>query len=111
MKLLQTLKENPQSISFQEAIAFIDEHYEFTPTRFVNGITVNEAGQNNGSCKIFAFGLMHGLSAEQTLSLFGDYYRKDVLGNPDGTDHANIRNFMLKGWEGIHFEGDALKAK
>ncbi len=111
MKLLQSIKEHPETITFPEVIAYIDEHYEFTPTRFVNGVTVNEAGQNNGSCKIFSFAKLNGLTAEQTLALFGDYYRKDVLENPEGTDHQNIRNFMLKGWEGIRFEGDALKAK
>ncbi len=63
------------------------------------------------SCRIFAFAKIHNLSAEQTLALFGDYYRKDVLGNPDGTDHQNIRNFMRDGWAGIQFDGEALQAK
>ncbi len=111
MKLFQTIQEHPETISFSEVIDYIDTHYDFTPTRFVNGVTVNEAGQNNGSCKIFSFAKLNRLTAEQTLALFGDYYRVDVLGNPDGTDHQNIRNFMLKGWEGIRFEGDPLKAK
>lgn len=111
MKLFEAIKEHPETITFPEVIAYIDEHYEFTPTRFTNGIIVNEAGQNNGSCKIFSFAMLNGLTAEQTLALFGDYYRIDVLGNPEGTDHQNIRSFMLKGWEGIRFDGDALKAK
>jgi len=34
-----------------------------------------------------------------------------VLGNPQGTDHQNIRNFMKIGWIGIAFEGDALKPR
>ena len=111
MNLFQAIKEHPETITFSEVISYIDTHYDFTPTRFTNGIVVNEAGQNNGSCKIFSFALLNGLTAEQTLALFGDYYRKDVLENPEGTDHANIRSFMLKGWEGIHFEEDALKAR
>ena len=48
---------------------------------------------------------------EQTLYLFGDYYRKDVLENPEGTDHQNIRNFITSGWGGIKFEGTALIEK
>ncbi|GAK84871.1 type III effector HopPmaJ [Vibrio ponticus] len=40
--------------------------------------------------------------------MFGDFYRKDVLGNPDGDDHQNIRNFIAHGWNGIKFEGQAL---
>jgi hypothetical protein len=111
MKLLQAIQELPDTIAFSEVITYIDTHYDFTPTRFVNGDTVNEAGQNNGSCKIFSFARLNELTVAQTLALFGDYYRIDVLGNPDGTDHQNIRNFMLKGWEGIQFDGDALKAK
>ena len=111
MNLLQAIIDHPQSITFPEVIEYIDARYDFTPTQFSNGIIVNEAGQNNGSCKIFSFAKLNLLTAEQTLALFGDYYRLDVLGNPDGTDHQNIRSFMLKGWEGIHFDDDALKAK
>jgi hypothetical protein len=45
------------------------------------------------------------------LACFGSYYRKDVLENPNGTDHQNIRNFMNRGWEGISFEKEALGIK
>ncbi|WP_245840531.1 HopJ type III effector protein [Ohtaekwangia koreensis] len=45
-----------------------------------------------------------------TLSLFAEHYRS-VLENPDGTDHQNIRQFMLHGWPGIIFEGQALVSK
>ncbi|MDI1322236.1 MAG: HopJ type III effector protein [Algoriphagus sp.] len=111
MNLLEKIKTAPESISFAEVISFIDEHYKFTPTRFTNGATVNEANQNNGSCKIFSFAKLQQLSPEQTLQLFGDYYHVDVLQNPSGTNHQNIRNFLISGWEGISFEGDALLEK
>ena len=111
MTFLDKIQNQPQLISFQEVITYIEEEYEFKPTRFTNGSTVNEAGQNNGSCKIFSFAKLKGLSEAQTLALFGDYYRKDVLGNTEGTDHQNIRTFMKRGWEGIEFEGDELKAQ
>ncbi|WP_245006289.1 HopJ type III effector protein [Methylomonas koyamae] len=110
---LEKLKNN-QAIDFKETMDVIAENYHYRPTRFSNGLEpclVNEAGQNEGSCRIFAFAKIHNLSAEQTLALFGDYYRKDVLGNPDGTDHQNIRNFMRDGWAGIQFDGEALQAK
>jgi hypothetical protein len=42
------------------------------------------------------------LTPEGTLA-FGAYYFEDVLGNPNGTDHQNIRNFMKTGWDGIAF--------
>jgi hypothetical protein len=105
---LEKLKSRPSEISFQEVIAYIDAKYEFIPTAFSNGEVKNEAGQNNGSCKIFAFGKLIGLSKEETLACFGDYYRKDVLENPDGDDHQNIRNFIKFGWQGLEFEGVAL---
>ncbi|QBO58542.1 HopJ type III effector protein [Chryseobacterium salivictor] len=109
--LLEHIKNTPETIGFKEVIAYIDEHYNFTPTQFKNGNTINEGNQNNGSCKVFSFAKLNDLSKEETLSLFGDFYRNDVLENPEGTDHQNIRNFMEFGWEGISFEGEALKKK
>ncbi|RIW17410.1 type III effector [Algoriphagus lacus] len=111
MTLPEKINQAPESITFPEVIAYIDAHYDFTPTRFTNGTAVNEAGQNNGSCKIFSFAKLQGLNQAQTLALFGDYYRIDVLQNPQGTDHQNIRNFIQFAWEGIQFEGQALKEK
>ena len=111
MNLPEKIKTAPESFSFAEVISHIDENYSFTPTRFTNGKTVNEANKNNGSCKIFSFAKLQDLTEEQTLNLFGDYYRKDVLQNPEGTDHQNIRNFMESGWQGIAFEGEALGSK
>lgn len=109
--IFEQLEKSADEIKFKDAIAFIDEHYDFTPTRFTNGNTVNEADQNNGSCKVFSFAKLNALSKEETLALFGDFYRTDVLQNPDGDDHQNIRNFMEFGWDGISFEGEALKRK
>ncbi|WP_153394452.1 HopJ type III effector protein [Chryseobacterium vaccae] len=109
--LSEIVKNNPESIQFKEVIAYIDEHYDFTPTAFKNGNTMNEAGQNNSSCKVFSFAKLQKLSKEQTLPLFAEFYKEDVLKNPEGTDHQNIRNFMEYGWDGIVFEGEALKEK
>lgn len=109
--ILQRLLQNPETINFNDVISFIDEHYDFTPTHFKNGNTINEANQNNGSCKVFSFAKLNDLSKEETLSLFGDFYRNDVLKNPAASDHQNIRNFLQFGWDGISFEGEALKQK
>lgn len=108
---LKKLKNNTNSISFQETITTIEENYDFTPTTFKNGNHVNNAGENNGSCKIFAFAQLNELSEKETLSLFGDYYFKDVLENPLANDHQNIRNFMQHGWKGILFEENPLNLK
>lgn len=110
-EFLNYLNESPESVAFDETMKVIDVHYHFTPTAFVNGELTNNAGENNGSCKIFAFGKINGLSEAATLACFGDYYRQDVLQNPEGTDHQNIRNFMKTGWQGIQFQGQALTAK
>lgn len=109
--LFEQLEKSAEKIQFKEVIAFIDAHYDFTPTKFTNGNTVNEANQNNGSCKVFSFAQLNDLSKEETLSLFGEFYRDDVLKSPEGTDHQNIRNFIEFGWDGISFEGKALVRK
>lgn len=108
---LSQLKESPDTIEFTDTMAVIDANYNFTPTAFKNGNTQNDASQNNGSCKILAFGLSNALSKEQTLACFGSYYRNDVLANPKGDDHQNIRNFIESGWDGVYFEGTALTEK
>lgn len=108
---LNKLRTQPDTISFTDTMEVIDANYEFAPVRFTNGTAVNEAGTNSGSCKLFAFAKLQELSKEETLACFGDYYRVDVLQHPDASNHANIRNFMITGWEGIRFDGEALQAK
>lgn len=108
---LQKLQQTPHDIAFSDTMDVIDSQYVFTPTAFRNGELENAAGENNGSCKIFAFARLQGLEPAQALACFGDFYRKDVLENPQGTDHQNIRNFMQSGWDGIAFHGTALAEK
>jgi hypothetical protein len=108
---LQRLNDAPESIAFNDTIALIESLYDFTPTAFSNGGMTSAAGQNSGSCKLFSFAKLHGLTEQQTLHCFGAYYRDDVLQHPQATDHQNIRNFINTGWAGIAFEGEALRAK
>jgi hypothetical protein len=108
---LQKLESQPEAIEFSDTIATIEASYQFTETAFENGAQRNEAGQNSGSCKIFAFAKLNGLSEAQALACFGQYYRDDVLGHPEGSDHQNIRQFMAHGWAGINFSGTALIVK
>jgi putative hopPmaJ type III effector len=51
------------------------------------------------------------INQENTLYLLGNFYRKDVLGDLQGTNHQNIRNFMKTGWEGIKFHRESLIEK
>ncbi len=102
-------------VSFEATINIIAENYQYQPVQFTNGqgavSLTNVAGSNEGSCKIFAFAQLNQLNETQTLNLFGDYYRDDVLNDPDGTGHQNIRNFMKYGWSGLNFSSPALTAK
>ena len=104
-----------QPVEFQDTMDVIAAHYDYTPTRFCNGLgvdpQVNEAGTNEGSCRIFAFASLHCLDVTETLALFGRYYREDVLGHPEALDHRNIRQFMQDGWAGIVFDGKPLRMK
>lgn len=110
-EFLNKLRTTPEAISFQETIDTIHRHFHYTPAAFRNGPLKNAAGQNEGSCKIFALGQTLQLSEQETLQCFGDYYRKDIVNNPGGQDHANIRNFLAQGWEAIAFEKSPLAAK
>ena len=113
-EFVQRIKATPNATSFDKVIEFIDEEFEYTPGRFTNGvgddIIENEAGTNEGSCKIFAFGKIVGFSERDVLACFGKYYQQ-VVTNPNGSDHPNIRTFMRHGWKGIHFDQAVLTEK
>lgn len=110
-QLVAFIKSEPNNVEFSTVIEVIDQEFEFTPTQFQNGEITNGAGENNGSCKILSFAQRVGLSQQDTLACFGQFYRHDVLDHPDNTDHQNIRNFIRFGWQGVRFSGNALKAK
>ena len=88
-------------VSFEESMAVIDEHYVYIEVPFQNGDLANAAGENTGSAKILAFGLMTQMTKEQTLGMFGDFYRNL---SKDGSDHMNIRNFIKNGFDGVVFD-------
>jgi hypothetical protein len=104
----------PGAIDFEDTMAIVEEHYIYQPTAFSNGVEdaqfKNEAGQNEGSCKVFAFAHLNGFTQDETLLCFGRFYQ-DVLNTPEGNDHANIRTFMKFGWEGIQFFGTPLEPR
>ncbi|MDO7137173.1 HopJ type III effector protein [Algibacter lectus] len=106
-----TLKNAPETIAFSDTITAIEAKYNFTPTAFKNGELTNAAGENSGSCKLFAFAKNEGFTKEETLACFGQYYFEDVLKDPNGDGHQNIRNFMKTGFDGLAFEGEPLTEK
>ena len=112
VQLLTYIGRAPEEISFQLVMDAVDELYDVYEVDFSVGDVVSAPGQNMGSAKVFSFAIISKLDVETTLQLFGDYYRKDVLENPGGTDHANIRSFMQYGWDGVNFpNGLAIEAK
>jgi hypothetical protein len=108
---VERIHTQPDQILFEETLAVIDANFDFTPVAFATGVQNNTPGTNMGSCKVLSFAHAMNLPVDTTLQLFGDYYRVDVLQHPDGTDHANIREFMRLGWRGVNFAEPALKRK
>lgn len=105
------LKNTPNTITFSDTMSVIEANYEFTPTAFKNGHLENEEGQNSGSCKLFAFATAEGLTKADTLACFGHYYFDEVLNDPEGNGHQNIRNFMNTGFDGLSFKRHPLTKK
>ena len=95
---------------FKTVLAYIETHYNYTPTAFKNGARHNAPEQNQGSAKVFAFAQLHQLNQDQTLALFAEHYAH-VLATPETNDHQNIRQFMQHGWAGIEFLGQVLSQK
>jgi hypothetical protein len=108
LALIKRSKDN--SLTFKEVLELIDTHYQHQPTAFKNGATYNEATQNQGSARVFAFAQLNQMDEKDTLYLFAEHYQS-VLNSPEGADHQNIRQFMVHGWPGIVFEGQALLTK
>lgn len=106
---VNTIGQDP-ALDFEDTMAVISAHYNYQPAGFRNGDLHNEAGQNEGSCKVFAFAQLNQLTQAQTLACFGRHYQ-DVLNTPQGTDHGNIRNFMQHGWAGISFDSLPLSIR
>jgi len=106
----EKLKSSPKEIVFAETMQVIDDHFNFSPTGFSNGKIYNKAGENSGSCKLFAFAMHQKFTKEETLFCFGEHY-KNVLEDANGTSHQNIRNFMNTGFDGLSFYNEALQLK
>jgi len=105
---------NANTVQFSGTLALVEKWYDLKGTAFKNGLddnaVQNDAGQNEGSLKVFALGRLNGFTPEQTLACFGEHYR-DVLATPEGQDHQNIRQFMIHGWPGIQFNSAPLTLK
>jgi len=108
---INKLRNSPKEVVFSETMSVIEENYIFTPSAFKNGNLQNTNTENLGSCKVFSFAVKQQLTKEETLACFAQYYFNDVLENPSGTDHQNIRNFMNTGFKGLSFDKQTLTEK
>jgi hypothetical protein len=98
-------------LTFEEVLELIETHYEPGLIEWKNGDIVNKQGENEGSAKLLSYAALSEMDKATTLTLWGQYYR-EVKADPSGDSHANIRNFMKTGWEGVPFEnGIALTRK
>ncbi len=97
-------------MKFENLIALINDDYDCTSTAFTNGELENTADENQDSVKLFCFATIHQLTPLETLHCFGQYYQ-EVLDAPDGNSHANIRNFITYGWNGLTLDLLALGRK
>ncbi len=107
-------KLNANTALFSETLALVEKWYNLSSSAFKNGLdgqaVNNESGQNEGSLKVFALGRLNGFTPEQTLACFGEHFR-DVQATPNGSDHQNIRQFMIHNWPGIQFSHAPLTLK
>lgn len=95
---------------FSDTLAFIAAHYDYQPSRFVNGSVENAAGENEGSCKTLGLAVLEGFTTEEALLAFGEHYQA-VLASPSGSDHKNIRALMETGLPGVRFDRQPLQRK
>jgi hypothetical protein len=109
--LLKQIEYSPETVDYQQVLSLIEANYHYTPSHFTNGALDNAAGENQISCKILAFALLNGLNQAQTLACFGQLYRDDVLANPNGQGHQNIRQFMQTGWQAVKFSQTVLQMR
>lgn len=95
---------------FAATLAFINQWFEFTPSGFRNGSVINNADQNQGSCRVLAMALQLGFTAEQALKCFGEHYR-EVLATPAVDNHHNLRRLQRQGLVDILFDHPPLQRK
>ncbi len=85
-------------------IAAINAIYSVPPQVFAVGDQENRSGESKGSLAILGFARANGLSnIFEILPMFGEAY-DEVLADPNGTSHANIRALTKHGMDGVVLE-------
>lgn len=84
-------QDSGRKIELEDVMTVLKRKYEYTPNAFTNGKVENGEDQNQASGLLIAWAMLKNLSVEQLLRCYGKYFR-DL--DPDGTDHANIREIL-----------------
>ncbi|MDR1027138.1 MAG: HopJ type III effector protein [Rickettsiales bacterium] len=98
---------------FQQVLSVIDKNYDYTPTQFA--VTdgwgdTNGLDQNQGAGRVLAFAKERRLDEEAALQLFAEHYQ-NVVDNPNGDNHKNIRLLAAHGLNQVHFANRPLRKK
>lgn len=104
------VKSKANQLQFQNVLDHIAANYTYSPAAFQNGNVKNAVTENQGSAKVLYFANLHNLSHADTLLLFAEHYQ-NVLDDPAGEGHQNIRQFMANGWNGVFFDAVVLTGK
>ncbi|WP_150912626.1 HopJ type III effector protein [Marinobacter halotolerans] len=95
---------------FSDTLELISQSFDYQPVSFRNGPLANAAGENEGSCRVFSLAQYCNLNESDTLRLFAEHYQQ-VLDDPAGESHGNIRQFMTTGWSGVSFDKPPLRKR
>ena len=98
-------------MTFSDFTNLIDQEYEFLNVAFKNNNHMISKEENQGSAKVFCFGLMYSLSEEDTIRCFGEHYQSVISEPENHNSHLNIRSFISNGWKGVLINQNALKLK
>ncbi|MBT3727100.1 hypothetical protein HOG21_05480 [bacterium] len=88
------LLEAKEAETFDDFIAFVDKYFMLISTGFNNNGLKNNKFKNEGSLKVLAFAKYCKMTdVTEIAGLFKGYY-KDVLKDPKGDNHQNIRHLI-----------------
>lgn len=95
---------------FTDTLAFIAEHYSYTPSAFDNGSVSNGRSRTKVPARPWASPSSRASASRKPCWPSAKHYRA-VRDNPEGDDHANIRALQQTGLAGVHFERQPLSRR
>ena len=105
---LENLKSGVQ-MKFSDFPDLIEQEYTFSNIAFTNNGLSNSKDENQGSAKVFCFGLMYSLDEKDVIRCFVEHYKSLLESPKDVTSHLNIRNFLKMRLEGVSIDKNAFQ--